>query len=336
MEEQLLVILRQAEEKIAAAKAFHELNDLKSLFIGKKSELNDFMKKLGTLSPEERPAFGKKINDVKAAIEKVLEEAEARIKEEQYILALKSSQFDFTMPGRQIPIGSLHPLTMIQQQIEDIFISMGFQVAEGYDVEDDFHNFDALNTPKDHPSRNLADTFYIEKDVLLRTHTSTVQIRVMEKYKPPIKIIAPGRCYRNDKFDLTHSPVFHQVEGLVVDEDISFRDLSNTMDVFIKKMFGPDIKSRFRPHFFPFTEPSAEMDITCFSCAGKGCPTCKNSGWIEIAGAGMVDPNVFDIIGIDSERYTGFAFGFGIDRITMLKYRVPDIRMLFENYVNNG
>ena len=331
MEEQLQAIQNNAEKQIAEVKAFHELNDLKSHYLGKKSILNEFMKKLSTLSKEERPEFGKKINDLKKKIEDLIDKATARIKENIYFQSLMSSEFDYTMPGRPINEGSLHPLSIVQNQLEDIFISMGFQVAEGYDVEDEFHNFDALNTPKDHPARNLADTFYIDNDVLLRTHTSTVQIRVMEKYKPPIKIISPGRCYRNDKFDITHSPVFHQIEGLVVDENINFQDLSFTMDTFLKKLFGPDIKFRFRPHYFPFTEPSAEIDITCFNCGGNGCPTCKCSGWIEIAGAGMVDPNVFDILGIDSEKYTGFAFGCGIDRITMLKFKIPDIRMLFEN-----
>ena len=331
MKEQLQAILKQAEENIAKAQTFHELNNLKSRFVGKKSELNDFMKCLGSLSPEERPAFGKQINDVKVVIETCLQEAEARINSLLYEQSIKSSQFDYTMPGRPFQRGALHPLTIIQQQIEDVMISMGFQVAEGFDVEDEFHNFDALNTPKDHPARNLADTFFIENDVLLRTQTSTVQVRVMENFKPPIRIISPGRCYRNDKFDPTHSPVFHQSEALVVDENISFKDLRDTLNVFVKKLFGNDCKSRFRPHFFPFTEPSAEIDISCFNCGGKGCSTCKNSGWIEIAGAGMVDPNVFDAIGIDSEKYSGFAFGLGIDRVAMQKYHIPDIRLLFEN-----
>ncbi|MCL1826532.1 MAG: phenylalanine--tRNA ligase subunit alpha [Candidatus Cloacimonetes bacterium] len=333
MDEQLQNILKNATSEIEVAKAFHELNDLKSRYIGKKSELNGFMQQMGKLSATERPVFGKKVNDVKAAIESLLEAANERIKENIYTQSIATSSFDFTMPGRPVLMGNLHPLTIIQNQIEDIFLGMGFQIAEGYDVEDDFHNFDALNHPKDHPARNLADTFYIGKDTLLRTHTSTVQIRTMEKHKPPIKIIAPGRCYRNDKFDLTHSPVFHQTEGLVVDEGISFKDLSDTMDIFLKKLFGSEVKSRFRPHFFPFTEPSAEIDVSCVACGGNGCPTCKNSGWIEILGAGMVDPNVFDILGIDSERYTGYAFGCGIDRLAMLKYKLPDIRLLYENDV---
>jgi phenylalanyl-tRNA synthetase alpha chain len=328
---QLNNILDEASQQISVAKTTHELANLKSAFIGKKSILNEFMKQLGTLNPEERPAFGKRINDIKVAIEQKLSEAEERIQAEIYTATIKAANFDHTMPGRPYQRGSLHPLTTIQQQIEDIFISMGYQVAEGNDIEDEFHNFDALNTPADHPARNLADTFYIKDQILLRTHTSTVQIRVMENFKPPIRIISPGRSYRNDKFDATHSPVFHQVEGLVVDEGISFRDLKDTLNTFIKQMFGPDCQFRFRPHFFPFTEPSAEVDISCFVCDGKGCPTCKHSGWLEILGAGMIDPNVFEILGIDSERYTGFAFGCGIDRMTMLRLKVPDIRLLYEN-----
>ena len=334
--EKLQTILHDAQNAIAQAKNFHDLNNLKSQYIGKKSQLNDFMKVLGSLSADERPAFGKRINDTKVAIENLLQTAEERINSNIYDQTLKTALFDYTMPGRTRAKGALHPLTIIQQKIEDVLIDMGFQVAEGPDVEDEFHNFDALNTPKDHPSRNLADTFYIENDILLRTHTSPVQVRVMEKYKPPIKIISPGRSYRNDKFDATHSPVFHQVEGLVVCEGVSFKDLRDTINTFVKRMFGENCKSRFRPHFFPFTEPSAEVDVSCFACGGKGCPTCKNSGWIEIAGAGMVDPNVFDILNIDSEKFTGFAFGFGIDRMTMLILHVPDIRLLYDNLITGG
>jgi phenylalanyl-tRNA synthetase alpha chain len=235
------------------------------------------------------------------------------------------------MPGIPAYYGSLHPMTIIWREIEDTFISMGFEIAEGYDIEDEYHNFDALNTPKDHPSRNLADTFYIQNDVLLRTQTSTVQIRTMENYNPPIKIISPGRCYRNDKPDASHSPAFHQVEALVIDENVTFQDLRDTLNTFVKKMFGSQMKSRFRPHFFPFTEPSAEIDISCVNCGGKGCSICKGSGWLEMGGAGMVDPNVFQMVGIDPEKYSGFAFGLGIDRITILKYNIPGLRVLYEN-----
>jgi phenylalanyl-tRNA synthetase alpha chain len=331
--QQLLDILEQAKSELSGVKSIHELNNIKSKFIGKKSQVNDFLKVLGTLSKEEKPAFGKLINDTKVAIEQLVAEAESRIDDDIYEHAIAGSQIDYTMPARPYLKGALHHITIIQHQIEDVLIQMGFQVAEGFDIEDEFHNFDALNTPKDHPARNLADTFYIRDDILLRTHTSTAQIRVMKEYRPPIKMISTGRCYRNDKFDATHSPVFHQIEGLYVDEGVSFHDLRTTLTTFAKKMFGSETKTRFRPHFFPFTEPSAELDVTCFMCRGKGCATCKQSGWIEVGGAGMVDPHVFDMLGIDSEKYTGFAFGCGIDRMTMIKFRVPDIRLLYDNYI---
>jgi len=332
--QQLHEILQLAQTQCESAQTPNDLLNLRSHFIGKKSVIADLMKTLGTLAPEERPAFGKQVNDVKVEIEALLQQAQERIESTKYAQILQTAPFDYTMPGRTLPRGALHPLTVVQQQMEDIFISMGYQIADGPDVDDDFHNFDALNTPKDHPARNLADTFFITEDVLLRTQTSTVQVRVMETYKPPIKIISLGRCYRNDKFDATHSPQFSQIEGLVVDEGISFQHLQDTVNLFVKKMFGEGTKSRFRPHFFPFTEPSAEVDVSCFVCGGSGCPTCKGTGWIELAGAGMVDPNVFDAVGIDSEKYTGFAFGFGIERVALRKYSIPDIRLLYENLIN--
>ncbi len=322
------------EEAIAALNTIedhHELMNLKSRFVGKKSELMGFMKKLGSLPKEERPLFGQTINEAKNKILSKINEIEEKIQNLEYEKKIAANKVDFSMPGRPSLRGNLHPLTQTWREIEDIFISMGFEVAEGFDIEDEFHNFDALNTPKDHPSRNLADTFYIGEDKLLRTQTSTVQIRVMENFEPPIKIISPGRCYRNDKPDASHSPAFHQVEALVVGEGVTFADLRDTLNGFVVKMFGSKIRSRFRPHFFPFTEPSAEIDIACVNCGGKGCNVCKHSGWLEMGGAGMVDPNVLDNLGIDSEKYTGFAFGLGIDRITMLKYNIPDIRLLFEN-----
>lgn len=331
MKEKLAKIKELALSQIAEAKSDHDLANLKSKYIGKKSELNSFMKQLGSLPYEERPAFGKLVNEVKTELAELIKSQAAKIKEIAYQNELSKNKLDITMPGLKLEVGSLHPVTQVWRTIENIFLNMGFEVAEGYDVEDEFHNFDALNTPKDHPARNLADTFYVEEDVLLRTQTSTVQIRVMENHKPPFKIISPGRCYRNDKFDASHSPAFHQVEALVIDEKVTFEDLRNTLNEFVKQMFGSKIESRFRPHFFPFTEPSAEIDIICVNCAGKGCPICKNSGWLEMGGAGMVDPNVFKMLGIDSEKYSGFAFGLGIDRIAMLKYNIPDIRLLFEN-----
>lgn len=331
MEEKLNLIIENAHNEIKGAQSLHELMLLKSKFLGKKSEINDLMKTLGSLSPEERPLVGKVINIAKEKIELFLNTQEEFVRENEYQKTLLESRVDISMPGYSIQYGSLHPMTIIWREIEDTFISMGFDIAEGYDIEDEFHNFDALNTPKDHPSRNLADTFYVQDDVLLRTQTSTVQIRVMENYKPPIKIISPGRCYRNDKPDASHSPAFHQVEALVVDENVTFQDLRDTLNTFVRKMFGSQMKSRFRPHFFPFTEPSAEIDISCVNCGGKGCSICKGSGWLEMGGAGMVDPNVFKMLGIDSEKYSGFAFGLGIDRITILKYNIPGLRPLYEN-----
>lgn len=333
-------VLKQAKEEISDVKNSYDLNMFKSRHLGKKSFLMSCLKQLNQLPGEEKPHAGKQINLVKKAIEEIIANQELRLKKEEAERIQRSSQVDVTMPGYRIGLGYLHPLTKIQREIENIFISMGFDIAEGPDIEDEFHNFDALNTPPDHPARNLADTFYLDpecvqdrEDILLRTQTSTVQIRVMEQFKPPLKVISPGKCYRNDKPDATHLPSFHQVEGLVIGEDINFSDLHSTLDLFMKKFFGPDIESRFRPHFFPFTEPSAEVDITCFNCKGKGCSICKNSGWIEIAGAGMVDPNVFKVVNIDPEKYIGFAFGMGIDRIAMLRYSLPDIRFLFENDV---
>ena len=330
MKEEITRVLEAAKVEIEKADSIHDLMQLKSCYIGKKSILNELMQKLGTLAKEERPAFGKILNKTKVQVSELLLQRDQEIKNLKYEKTLKKEALDLTMPGRKREIGTLHPITKVWQEIEDIFISMGFEVAEGPDIEDEFHNFDALNTPQDHPARDLSDTFYIEDDVLLRTQTSTVQVRVMENHKPPIKIISQGSCYRNEN-DASHSPMFHQVEALVVDEGVTFADLRDMMNIFVKKMFGKKIESRFRPHFFPFTEPSAEMDIICVKCLGKGCNLCKGSGWLELGGAGMVDPNVFDMLDIDSEKYTGYAFGLGIDRIAMLKYKIPDMRLLFEN-----
>lgn len=330
MKDELQTVISAAREEIMQCGSLHDLMLLKSRYTGKKSILNGFMQKLGSLAKEERPAFGKTVNEAKQALVALLEQQEGVIKEAQYAQALASQRLDLTMPGRRRDSGSLHPITKARREIEDIFISLGFDVAEGFDVEDEFHNFDALNTPQDHPARDLSDTFYVDGDVLLRTQTSTVQIRVMEEHQPPIRIIAPGRCYRNDN-DASHSPAFHQVEALVVDKGVTFADLRDMLNVFVKKMFGDEIRSRIRPHFFPFTEPSAEIDMLCVNCRGEGCNICKGSGWLEMGGAGMVDPSVFESLGIDPEVYTGYAFGLGIDRIAMLKYTIPDMRLLFEN-----
>ncbi|HPT71327.1 MAG TPA: phenylalanine--tRNA ligase subunit alpha [Candidatus Cloacimonadota bacterium] len=331
MQKQLEQTIQIARDEIRSATTLPDLANLKSKYLGKNSQITDFLKRLRELPQEERPAFGAIINEAKKEVEELIDLQEKSLVEKEYVRRQEASRLDLTLPGRRNDRGALHPLTQVWREIEDNFISLGFEIAEGFDVEDQFHNFDALNTPKDHPSRNLADTFFITESTLLRTQTSTVQVRTMEGFKPPIRIISPGRCYRNDKLDASHSPVFHQVEALVVDEGITFADLRDTLNQFAVKMFGPDIKSRFRPHFFPFTEPSAEIDISCVSCGGRGCRICKGSGWLEMGGAGMVDPNVFEILGIDPERYSGFAFGLGIDRIAMLKYNLPDIRLLFEN-----
>lgn len=293
--------------------------------------LNGLFARLRELSPEERPAFGQLINDARGELEKLLAERENQIKVQSWEKQSGALQMDITLPGITFERGGFHPLTIMRNRIDEVFLSMGFEIAEGLDIEDEFHNFDALNTPADHPSRNLADTFYLDNGKLLRTQTSTVQIRVMESFPPPIRIISPGRCYRNDKPDPSHSPVFHQVEALVVDKGISMADLQDTLQAFATIMFGSKVRSRIRPHFFPFTEPSAEIDISCVSCQGSGCRVCKHSGWLEMGGAGMVDPAVFSIVGIDPEVYTGFAFGLGIERIAMLKYNIPDMRILFEN-----
>ncbi|MCD4828634.1 MAG: phenylalanine--tRNA ligase subunit alpha [Candidatus Cloacimonetes bacterium] len=329
---QLQEIVARAEGEIGQAANLHDLQLVKSRWLGKKSELQGLMKLLGGLPKEERPAFGQRVNQAKSQVGACVRLREETLKEADYLRTLEERRLDITMPGRRRQAGALHPITLATRFIEDVCISMGFEVAEGPDIEDEYHNFDALNTPDDHPARDLSDTFYIEDDVLLRTQTSTVQIRVMETHKPPIRIIAPGRCYRNDN-DASHSPVFSQLEALVVDKGVTFADFRDTVDIFTKRVFGEQIESRFRPHFFPFTEPSAELDILCSACKGSGCNVCKGSGWLELGGAGMVDPNVFRACGIDPEVYSGYAFGFGIERVAMLLLGIPDMRMLFENDV---
>ncbi len=333
-------LIQQVKIALIDADNDHQLNNIKSSFLGKKSELMNMMKKLGSLSADERPRVGKQLNLTKQKMESLIQQRAHEIEKLKYDRTIQAESIDLTMPGLQPQIGGLHPLTQTQRKIEDIFITLGFDIVEGNEIEDEYHNFDALNTPPNHPARNEMDTFYIKRlqddsnnRLLLRSQTSTVQVRIMENNQPPIKIISIGRCYRNDKPDRSHSPFFHQVEGLCVNDNTTFADLRDILSYFATMMFGNDIEWRFRPHFFPFTEPSAEFDIRCFSCKGAGCSICKQSGWLEIGGAGMVDPNVFDAVGIDSERFTGYAFGLGIDRITLLKYRLPDIRILFENDV---
>lgn len=332
MQNQLSELIKNAKLEINACKDSHTLVNIKAKFLGKKSLLTKLYSRLKEIPAEERPAFGQSVNQAKQQLSELIEAKETSLRQSSW-QKVKDGQLDLTLPGFIPSQGSLHPLTKVLREIEDVFMSMNFEIAEGFDIEDEFHNFDALNTPKDHPSRNKADTFYLKDGNLLRTQTSTVQVRIMENYPPPIRIISPGRCYRNDKVDASHSPVFHQVEALVVDEGITLVDLKDTLQNFAQILFGDKVRTRIRPHFFPFTEPSAEMDMSCVMCEGSGCKVCKMSGWLELGGAGMVDPNVFDILKIDSDKYTGFAFGLGIDRIAMMRYNIPDMRILYENDV---
>jgi len=305
------------------------LENASNVFLGRKGRLAELSRKLGSLDNETRPKAGARLNEIRKKLSDTLTlklEALSGSKE-------TSSPIDYTLPGRRSFVGRRHPLLQTVDIIVSIFRGMGFSVASGPDIETDFNNFDALNTPEDHPSRDLSDTFYIEKGILLRTHTSPVQIRTMQSQKPPVRIIAPGRCYRSDAPDASHSPVFYQCEGLFVDENVTFGDLKGVIITFAREMFGSGMNVRFRPHFFPFTEPSAEYDFSCVLCGGKGCRVCKYSGWLEISGAGMVDPAVFKAVGYDSEKYTGFAFGMGVDRIAMLRHSINDIRLLYDNDV---
>lgn len=322
-----LVQLRQAFDQALAQAGTDPrlLEEVRVRFAGRKSgALRQLEEKLASLPREERPAFGRGLNELKKHIEAQLEAALAAA---QARPAAREA-VDVTLPGRKPPLGALHPVTLVRREIEEIFLRMGYCVADGPEIEDDWHNFEALNIPPDHPARDSQDTFYLPSGLLLRTHTSPVQIRTMETMKPPIRVIIPGRVYRRDS-DLRHSPMFHQVEGLVVDEGISFAHLKATLEAFLHRLFDPSLSVRLRPSFFPFTEPSAEVDITCVMCRGGGCALCSGSGWVEILGAGMVDPRVFRAVGIDPQRYTGFAFGLGLDRVAMLKYRIPDLRVLF-------
>lgn len=331
MQNKLNEIQETALKLIEEAKDSATLQDIRVKYLGKKGELTTILKSMKDLSKEERPVMGKLVNDVKKVVEEKLDEAVNKIKEEEKKKKLESEVIDITLPGKKNVIGKRHPLELTIERIKDIFISMGFSVEEGPEVELDYYNFEALNIPKNHPARSEQDTFYINDSVVLRTQTSGVQIRVMEKQKPPIKMISPGKVYRADSVDATHSPIFHQMEGLVVAKGVTFADLKGTLELFVKKMFGDKVQTKFRPHHFPFTEPSAEMDATCFVCGGKGCNVCKNSGWIEMLGCGMVHPNVLRNCGIDPEEYSGFAFGFGIDRMVMLSYGLDDIRLLYES-----
>ncbi|HMK43209.1 MAG TPA: phenylalanine--tRNA ligase subunit alpha [Dissulfurispiraceae bacterium] len=317
-------------EELKAIASLPELAQLKAKYLGKKGFITVEVKSLGALSPEERPLAGKRINDMKEAIESACGSKEAELQQRELSKRLASESIDITLPGCSAGIGHEHPVNAVLNEIIDIFVRMGFSVEEGPEVELDRYNFEALNIPKDHPARDMQDTFYVGDDVVLRTHTSPVQVRVMEQRKPPLRFIAPGKVYRCDA-DVSHTPMFHQVEGLMVDEGVTFSNLKGVLETFVRRMFGPNVPVRFRPSFFPFTEPSAEVDIGCILCGGSGCRVCKGSGFLEVLGAGMVNPKVLAFGGIDTERYTGFAFGMGVERITMLRYRIDDIRLLFEN-----
>ena len=329
MKEMLSKIRTEALSLIAQDDA--DLEQIKIKYLGKKGELTAVLRGMGALSAEERPLIGQLANEVRADIEAALGEKASQLQAKALEEKLKAEKLDVTMPGTPAPMGHLHPLTQVQRELEDIFIGMGFSIAEGPEVELDYYNFQALNIPENHPARDTQDTFYIAENVLLRSQTSPVQVRTMEKQKPPIRVISPGRVYRSDALDATHSPLFHQLEGLVVDKGITMGDLKGTLEIFAKKMFGENTKIRFRPHHFPFTEPSAEVDVSCYVCGGKGCRLCKGEGWIEILGAGMVHPFVLSNCGIDPEEYSGFAFGLGIERIAMKAYSVDDIRLFYEN-----
>ena len=331
MKELLEKIRSQALEQISAADA--NLEELRVKYLGKKGELTALTRQMGSLSAEERPVIGQKANEVRKMIEEALEKRVASAKEAARKKALEAERVDVTVPGEHIPTGHRHPLDRVQREIEDVFIGMGYSIAEGPEVELDYYNFQALNIPPEHPARDTQDTFYITDNVLLRSQTSPVQIHVMEQKRPPIRILSPGRVYRSDSVDATHSPLFHQIEGLVVDRGITMTDLKGTLAMFARKMFGEETKVRFRPHHFPFTEPSAEVDVSCFACGGRGCRLCKGEGWIEILGAGMVHPNVLRGCDIDPDEYSGFAFGVGVERITMLKYHIDEMRLLYENDV---
>jgi phenylalanyl-tRNA synthetase alpha chain len=335
MEDKLRALQTEALEKIESVQNLKELNDIRVAYLGKKGPVTEILKGMGKLSAEERPKMGALANEVRGSIKEKIESKHEKLEREAVQKKLESETIDVTLPGRPVRKGSHHPLTKMVEEIEDLFIGMGYTIAEGPEVEKDYYNFEALNLPKGHPARDMQDSFYITEDILLRTHTSPVQARTMEgkNGKGPIKIICPGKVYRRDTDDATHSHQFTQIEGLVVDENIRMSDLKGTLQVFAKKMFGEDREIRLRPSFFPFTEPSVEMDISCKMCGGKGCNVCKKTGWIEILGAGMVHPNVLEMAGYDSKKYTGFAFGMGPERIAMLKYGIDDIRHFYTNDV---
>ncbi|MGB7575580.1 MAG: phenylalanine--tRNA ligase subunit alpha [Thermodesulfobacteriota bacterium] len=330
MKEELDRLQKEVVVSISQASTEKEISEIRVKYLGKKGSITQVLKSLGTLPESERREIGQRANQLKESTETRIEEALLRIRERDRREALESEKIDVTLPGRRIPVGKRHPLTQTLDEILDIFSRLGFEVVEGPEVELDYYNFEALNIPKGHPAREMQATFFISDDVVLRTHTSPVQVRTMEKKRPPVRVVCPGAVYRCDS-DPSHSPMFHQVEGLLVDKGITLADLKGVLTVFVHQMFGKETKLRFRPSFFPFTEPSAEIDIECFICGGKGCGVCSNTGWLEILGSGMVDPAVYKFVNYDSEEVTGFAFGMGIERIAMLKFGINDIRLFFTN-----
>ena len=331
MKERLQELAENARVRIEESEGLDKLNDVRVAYLGKKGELTAILKQMGGLSPEERPKMGQLVNEAKQELESRIAEKKQDMKAKAASLKLKAETIDITLPGKVTRKGSLHPLSIVTNDMIDIFRSMGFDVVDGPEVETDHYCFECLNVPADHPARDMQDTFYLGKDLLLRTQTSAAQIRTMENRKPPIRVVCPGRVFRADEVDATHSPVFHQMEGLVVDKGITMCDLKGVLEQFAREIYGPETKVKFRPSFFPFTEPSVEVDVTCSECGGKGCRVCKGSGWIEILGAGMVHPNVLRSCGIDPEVYSGFAFGIGLDRTATTRHKISDIRLLFEN-----
>jgi phenylalanyl-tRNA synthetase alpha chain len=330
IDQRVRTIVEGAREEIERAATRRDLDEVRIKYLGKRGALTQLLRALPGLPPAERPIVGRQANEAKAGIESALEARQTVLEGLERRVRLAADRPDLTLPGRRVVPGGLHPLTQVHDEIVDVFTGMGFAVAEGPEVELDYYNFEALNIPKDHPARDMQDTFYVGGEILLRTHTSPVQIRTMERRKPPVRIICPGRVYRRDA-DITHSPVFHQVEGLAVDRGITMGDLKGTLELFARELFGPDSRIRFRPSFFPFTEPSAEVDVLCFLCKGGGCRVCKASGWLEILGSGMVHPRILQAMGYDTEEVTGWAFGMGIERVAMLRYGIDDIRLFYEN-----
>lgn len=338
LKERLMKVRSDAEEKILKSESSDELESFRVRFLGKKGEVTSLLSEMGKLSKEERPVIGQVANEVRSHIEEAIKNKKEQLREAELKRKLAEERVDVTLSGKETHVGKQHPLNMVLEEFEDAFVSMGFSVVSGPEVEFDRYNFEKLNIPKYHPARDTQDTFYFNPEILLRTQTSSVQVRTMEKQQPPIRIVSPGRVYRIDEIDATHSPMFHQIEGLVVDEGITMAHLKGALETIVRKLFGDDVKTRIRPDFFPFTEPSAEICVSCFRCGGKGCKFCKGEGWIEIGGAGMVNPKVLEGCGIDTKKYSGFAFGMGLERLVMLRYKIDDIRMFFDNdlrFLNN-